>query len=271
MLGLHLNSTETKGRLSSILPQALLTDGAGDAAYATAGLAEFDNWTDFSIAFWLTDNKGEQGDLLQDGNDTIFSLGNPSDTNKGFRIFHLLGYIMLVTGNGSAAETAISQQPQATTTLQHNPVLGVFALCVKSGANTQVFTRSNRTSNDGTIVAHDDTNSWGDVGANVSLTVGGYDSPAATTLALSEDWAGSGISHIAMWKAALSSAEATTLYNNGTPGDYRKLLPAKLPRHYWIPDIGDNVISRMDDKIATAPTALAFVNQTHVARFNGSL
>ena len=226
-LGIKCESLDSGGSGKDIRPPSLNLDGVDDAVYGAAGDSEFDSWDDFTIIFWIENNKFG----YSPNGDTI-SLGSAGTNKGGFRYLNYAQtyYFILEDGSGGGGTASIS----LANALNHpKGDITRFMVGAKGDASANTITCFGWTEVKGfeestTSVTYAN---WGDVGSNVSLVIGGQDSDAGTGLAITEDWSGGGIHNVGMWKSVLSTANITTIWNNGKPK--RSAYEGLSPRHYW--------------------------------------
>lgn len=162
----------------------------------------------------------------------IISLSDPLVTNKGFAIYVYGNNVYGLVGNGSDyvfPNVAVPNDVAYNITTGHhiNPGSHVLIGLTKSVLDEEVTVYYKSQVYDLTDSEDmDAADTWGDVGANVSLVVGGNDTDAGTSVVINRDYTGH-ILQVGMWKTPLNAANMTKIYNECSMenvGTYR---------HWW--------------------------------------
>tara|TARA_B100000519_G_scaffold71810_1_gene61802 strand:+ start:10327 stop:11139 length:813 start_codon:yes stop_codon:yes gene_type:complete len=260
-LGISTGVMDSGGNGKDIRPPSLNLDGVDDLVHGTAGDSEFDSWSDFTIVMFIENNKHP---YLESNH--LISLGDSFSYKKGFDLYFYSGNLIGSLGDGSSgSDTAIVNLNLA---LNHPKGRNQRILVgFKGDASENEITAFGYT----IVKGYEETttsftySNWGDVGANVSLVVGGKDSNAGTSLAITEDWGGGGIHNVAMWKSVLTEANVTSLWNGGIPMDYEGIL-GSAPDHYWKMNNDDARLGYPKDRGSATAKNLAFAGSSKISK-----
>ena len=236
-------SSPTNNTLRNV---GLVIQGSNDGASCPAGHAEFDNWDTtlgWSVAVLIAPtylgNHVDPSTLVGSGaqdttvgiNEEIVSLSDPISTNKGFAIYCNEDKIYGLVGNGSSY---IYPNVTVPNDIKYNIGTGNYK---NPGSHVLIGLTKNLISEEVTLYyksqvydlsdssSSSASDSWGDVGANVSLVVGGADTTASTDVNISRDYKGH-ILQVGMWKSSLNAADMTKIYNECS-------MNVGTYRHWW--------------------------------------
>ena len=271
-------SSPTNNTLRNV---GLVIQGSNDGASCPAGHAEFDNWDTtlgWSIVVLVsptylgnhadpdTDVTSGAQDVTKGLGEEIVTLSDTITTNKGFSIYCNQDRVYGLVGNGSSYVYPSVAVPND---LKYNNAAGNYR---NPGSHVLIGLTKNLISEEVTLYyksqIYDLTDSssssasddWGDVGANVSLVVGGADSTASTDVNISRDYQGH-VLQLGMWKACLSAANMTQIYKQCTMnfGTYR---------HWWNFRYIDNEAGVTPDAGAINPLDLTHQGDAYVGKYS---